>query len=83
MFVGSGGSFPSGVFSKREGAESWIRSRRLTGVLTFYPIDKGVYEWAIENEYFTPKRPHEFESEFIGRFSCAQLEHYHYEDGEE
>jgi hypothetical protein len=39
-------SFPGGVFTSREGAEAWIRERRLTGILTAYPVDEGCFDWA-------------------------------------
>ena len=49
IFDGVGSQFPNGVFTTRELAEAWIIKHRLTGTLTQYPIDVGVYEWAIEN----------------------------------
>jgi hypothetical protein len=76
-----GGNFPSAVFSTRARAESWIAEHRLTGCLTKYPVDVGVYEWAIACGAFKPNRPDHSEPRFIGRFSSASLEHYHYTDG--
>jgi hypothetical protein len=70
------------VFASRQVAEDWIKKHGPTGVLTLYPIDTGVYEWAVEREYFTPKKEHEESSEFIGRLTTASQEHYHYADGE-
>ena len=81
VFNGYGGQFPSAVFSSREKAEAWIAERRLSGVLTKYPVDVPVYEWAIACDAFRPKRPDQFEPAFIQRFSSASQEHYHYEDG--
>lgn len=78
-----GGNFPLGVFSSRERDESWISYHRLTGVLTLYPLDIGVYEWAIESGEFVPKRPDQSGSRFVGRFSSASQEHYHYTDGKQ
>ncbi|HEU0053036.1 MAG TPA: hypothetical protein VFQ39_07655, partial [Longimicrobium sp.] len=46
VFNGEAGSFPSGVFTSREAAEAWIAKYALTGVLTAYPLDVGVYDWA-------------------------------------
>lgn len=74
-----GGAYPSGVFTTRELAESWIALHKLTGVLTKYPLDVGLYEWAIGSGAFKPKRPDQSESRFIGRFNSASLEHHHYE----
>jgi hypothetical protein len=76
-----GGGFPAAVFSTREKAEEWIASRRLSGILTEYPLDVSLYDWAITNGTFKPKRPEHSEPQFIGRFSSAHTDHYHYEDG--
>ena len=81
VFNGARSNFPSAVFMTRELAESWISTHKLTGTLTRYPLDQGVYEWAIERGYFAPKRDDQRTAEFIGRFSAANQEHYHYEDG--
>ncbi|GAB4454765.1 MAG: hypothetical protein OHK0029_09820 [Armatimonadaceae bacterium] len=75
------GSFPSGAFATRESAEAWIRQHRLTGTLTCYPLGKGIYDWAIELGYFKPKRDGHTTPEFIGAFSSAYQDHYHYENG--
>ena len=76
-----GGDFPAAVFTARELAETWIARHRLTGVLTKYPLDVGVYEWAIECGAFKPQRPDQSGPQFIGGFSSASLEHYHYFGG--
>jgi hypothetical protein len=83
VFNGVKSNFPSGVFTTRELAEQWIRKNSLTGTLTRYPLDVGVYEWSLLNGGFTPKREEQKTPLFIGRFSSASQEHYHYEDGEE
>jgi hypothetical protein len=75
------GRFAGGVFTTREKAEGWIEKNRLSGVLTLYPVDVGVYEWAIAAGLFSPKRPHEGEPSFIGGFTTASQPHFHYEDG--
>jgi hypothetical protein len=36
------------------------------GVLTQYPVDMSIYEWAIERGYFTPRRPDHRTPLFIG-----------------
>ena len=76
-----GGTFPAGVFSSLEKAEAWIRSHRLAGCLTRYPLDEGSYDEAVRTRHFIPKREDQATSEFIGRFSSGQV-HFHYEDGE-
>ena len=44
-------------------------------------MDVSVYEWAVSEARFTPRRAHHRSAEFIGRFSSASLEHSHYENG--
>ena len=81
VFNGAASHFPSGVFSSKEVAEEWITKHSLTGVLTKYPVDIGVYEWAIQNGFLKPAEEREKTASFIQRFSSASQEHYHYEDG--
>ena len=81
VFNGSGAQFPSGVFSSREAASNWISKHRLTGVLTCYPIDEGVYDWATRTGLFEPKRDKHHSPEFIGAFSSAMQQHVHFENG--
>lgn len=81
VFHGMGGRFTSGVFSSRERAEAWIASHQLTGVLTCYPVDKGVYDWSIQSGFFKVKKDEQLKAEFIQKFTSASQEHYHYEDG--
>ncbi len=73
--------FPSGVFETEEMAFEWISKNKLSGILTCYPLNIGVYDWAIKEEYFTPKKEHQKTPEFISKFSAAALRHYHIEDG--
>ncbi len=81
IFNGPQPSFPSGVFTTRELAVEWIKKHGLTGVLTQYPLDVGVYEWAISRDLFTPKKEQQTTPVFIARFSSASQDHYHFEDG--
>ncbi|MCL2310621.1 MAG: hypothetical protein FWC42_10230 [Proteobacteria bacterium] len=81
VFNGEKAQFPSGVFTQRELAERWIQRHGLSGTLTAYPMDVGIYDWAISKGYFTPKRDDQRSAEFIQRFSSASLEHHHYEHG--
>ena len=83
VFNGDGATFPAGVFSTREKADAWIARHKLSGTLTWYPIDEAVYDWAITRGHFKLKRPDQSGAEFIQRFSSASQEHYHYEAGEE
>jgi hypothetical protein len=79
VFQGNGARFASAVFSNRAAAEEWITLHTLNGVLTAYPLNTGVYEWATREGYFMPKKP--IGSDFVGTFSSAYQEHYHYADG--
>jgi ribosome-binding ATPase YchF (GTP1/OBG family) len=81
IFNGLKGRFPGGVFTDKAIAEKWIQKYKLTGVLTCYPINDGVYDWAIRNNHFTPSKEKEKLSDFIATFSSASQEHYHYIDG--
>jgi hypothetical protein len=81
LFHTTRSSFCGGAFTTREFAEQWIAKHKLSGVLTKYPIDVGVYDWAIENHKFTPKKENQFTPDFIGGFTTAGQEHYHYSDG--
>lgn len=81
VFNGAGSSIPNGVFTQRALAEKWIVENEVTGILTKYPLDMGVYDWAIMNKFFTPKREDQKNAHFKQTFTCASLEHYHYENG--
>ena len=73
--------FAGAVFSELVKAESWIQRHALSGTLTAYPIDIGVYDWAVEEGYFLPKRDSHRTASFIGGFTTARQEHYHYKNG--
>jgi hypothetical protein len=82
VFVGEGSQFPSGVFTSLGVGEKWIKKNELSGVITRYPLDSGVYDWAIMNGFFTPKKEEHKSPLFIGKFTSASMEHYHFENGE-
>lgn len=81
LFHGAQGRFASGVFTTREKAEVWIAHHKLSGVLTLYPVNQGVYDWAISNDLFEVKKSEHSDAPFIQKFTTASQEHYHYEDG--
>lgn len=83
VFLGDSARFPSGVFSTLGNAKDWILDNKLNGLLTEYPVDKGVYEWSVDNDYFIPKKPQHFESQFIAQFTTASQEHHRFEGGVE
>ena len=82
VFHGSGGRFASGVFTTRDKAEAWIDQHHLTGVLTRYPLDQGVYDWAKEKQLFQPTKPEQTKAAFIQRFTSGSQEHYHYDSND-
>lgn len=80
IFNGAGVRYPSGVFEDKERAEIWINQHRLAGVLTKYPVNVSAYDWAIEHNYFTPKKEHHTTGDFVGRFSAGFIAHEHYDN---
>ena len=48
VFHGTSARFSGGVFSQKDIAEEWIAKHKLSGVLTEYPLDTGVYDWAVK-----------------------------------
>ncbi|AOT08214.1 DUF7710 domain-containing protein [Pseudoalteromonas luteoviolacea] len=83
VFHGDGATFSSGVFSEYSKAQSWIKKHGLTGLLTEYPLNNGAYDWCVEMDYFTPKKPLHHEGKFIGSFTSASQPHFRFENGEE
>jgi hypothetical protein len=81
VFNGAQSAFPSGIFSAREEADAWIHKHSLTGTLTQYPLDVGMYDHALAAGSFSPKKPEHTMSNFIARFSGGGLDHFHYENG--
>jgi hypothetical protein len=73
------GRFAGGAFTSRELAEAWIARHSLSGVLTLYPLDTGVYEWAVARGTYDGEK--EVSPRLVGSFSSAYQEHYHYVDG--
>ena len=82
VFCGEQSFFPSGVFNDLDIAEAWIKKHGLSGTLTEYPINVGVYDWIVAKGYFTPKYPSQKSARFIGKFSSAYLNHFHFQNGE-
>ncbi|QEG19065.1 hypothetical protein GmarT_49620 [Gimesia maris] len=81
VFHGEAAQFSGGLFSSRAKAEIWITRHQLTGILTRYPLDTGVYDWAIDQQYFLPRKEYQRSPRFIGRFTSASQEHEHYVNG--
>ena len=81
VFVGANSRFPSGIFISYEAGEEWIMTYKLSGVITKYPLNVGAYDWAIAQGFFSPKKIEHSSPLFIGKFTCASMEHYHFECG--
>jgi hypothetical protein len=81
VFNGERSSFPSGIFSSREKAETWIAANGVSGCLTMYPVDESAYDWAIREGHFSPQRDDQRTPEFIARFSSGAV-HFHFENGQ-
>lgn len=43
-------------FSSVSKAEEWIKKHKLSGVLTAYPLNDGVYDWAISHDFLVFKK---------------------------
>jgi hypothetical protein len=80
VFHGEGGRFASAVFTTIEKAEAWISEHKLSGLLTWYPLDTGVYQWVIASGCWKPKREEHREPRIIQGFS-SYLDHHHYKLG--
>jgi len=85
VFNATNQRFSGGVFDKLTIAEEWIEDNKLTGILTKYPLNQGTLDWAIHNNMVNMK-PEKLDvrkedPDFIGGFTSASMEHYHYEDG--
>lgn len=81
VFHGENAHFSSAVFSEKHLADAWVRKASVSGVLTKMPVDMGVYDWVVENGYFTPRNPSQKSPDFVQKFSSAYLEHVHYQNG--
>lgn len=81
VFCGEKSTFPSGVFLTRELAEAWISSHELSGALTAYTVNTGVYDEAVRTGAFVPSKASEKTPEFVQHFSDARQEHFYYKQG--
>jgi hypothetical protein len=80
VFHGEGGRLASAVFTTVEKADAWVAEHKLSGLLTWYPLDTGIYQWVIAKGYWTPKRKEHYEPRIIQGFS-SYVHHHHYENG--
>ena len=77
IFNGENSRLPAAVFQDRDQAEEWIRKHKLSGLLTLYPVNKSVYDWAVEEGVFSPKKQREGSSSVIQSFTSASHEYNH------
>ncbi len=82
VFNGNNSSFASAIFTTKELAVDWITFNKLSGILSVYPLNISLHDWAIQQTFFTPKVEHQKQATFIQNFSTASMEHYHFENGE-
>ena len=76
--------FPGGVFDDLEIARTWIERNKLSGVLTGYPLNAGVFDWALEQGLLSPALKLKAERngpDFVGTFTSASQQHFHFEAG--
>jgi hypothetical protein len=81
IFHGENATYCTAAFTEKEKAELWIFEHSLSGTLTRMPVNKSIYDWAIEFDLFVPKKEYQKTGSFIQRFSSAYLEHSHYCNG--
>lgn len=87
VFHAAGARFSGGVFDDLSIAKAWILQNRLTGVLTAYPLNEGCFEWAVRMKCVGMKAEKldvkKTDPGFVGGFTTAAQEHFHFEDGVE
>lgn len=82
IFCGDVARFPSAVFTSIEKAEQWIAQKKVSGMLTEYPVDISCYEWALAYGYFEEKESDKNKLAMrFQTFTSASQKHFHYEKG--
>ncbi|MDR2905176.1 MAG: hypothetical protein LBU73_04400 [Helicobacteraceae bacterium] len=56
IFQGENATSCTAVFTEKEKAELWIFKHSLSGSLTRMPVNKSVYDWAIELDFLYLKK---------------------------
>jgi hypothetical protein len=82
VFVGAEARNPSAIFTTRSKAQTWIERNSLSGLLTEYPLDVPVIDWAIREHVYSPRPEDEEDPWIIATFTSAAQRHYHFVDGE-
>ncbi len=81
-----GGQFPVGLFDDLDKARAWIAHNRLSGVLTAYPLNAGVFDWAVEQGHVTlalKVKADQNKPDFVATFTSASQQHFHFEVGDQ
>jgi hypothetical protein len=81
VFCGDNCRLPGAVFENLDEAERWIKDNNVSGILTAYPLNTSVFDWAVDKGFFQPRKPEHKTPEFIQKFSSAYLGHFHFERG--
>ncbi len=75
------GKFPFAVFDDKDKAIAYIEEKKVTGIMTGYPINDSTLSWAVENELFMMKKEVQKEVWFEENFTSIHQPHYHFENG--
>jgi hypothetical protein len=81
VFHGANAQFTSALFTSRCKAEEWVEENEMSGMLTTYPLNISIYDWAVQAGIWQPSKSHHHNLEFKQRFTSAALEHVPSEDG--
>lgn len=86
IFHEASSKYSGGVFTSISDAEAFVVKYKLSGMLTKYPLNQSVFDWAIENDMHNISahkiKEKSINPRFVGGFTTASQEHYHYENGE-
>ncbi len=80
VFKSEGTHGVGAIFLDLTKAEDWISKHSLSGILLCYPVDEGVFDWALREGRIKKKFAASASKHIIGAF-CSGLHHYHYDNG--
>lgn len=80
VFHGDTSRFANAVFAKRQDAESWIAKHRLSGLLTEYPINHGMFDIAASLNLIPKNIAAAASPQYIQQYVLG-ISHGHYENG--
>jgi hypothetical protein len=82
IFHGDGAHFAAAVFTTEADALAWAERRRVSGIVTEYPVGDGCYDIAVERGTFVPSKPHHGTPQHVAAFSPGWTRHVHLADGQ-